>query len=59
MDLRPAPRKRRSDHGVGKKLTNRMVAAIKRRLLNNSRMTVSELREKVSGLSEGSLSQVN
>ena len=40
-------------------MTNRMVAAIKRRLLNNSRMTVSELREKVSGLSEVSLSQVN
>ena len=35
LTLRPAPRKRRSDSGEGRKLTNRMVAAIKRRLLNN------------------------
>ena len=52
VDLRPAPRKRRSNAGVARKLTNQMVAAIKRRLLNNPRMKVEELREKVPGLSE-------
>ena len=51
VDLRPCPRKRRSDAGKGRKFTNRMVAAIKTRLLNNPRMTVEELREKVPGLS--------
>ena len=36
-----------------------MIAAIKRRLLNNPRMTVDELREKVPGLSAVSKTQVN
>ena len=50
--LKPALRKKRSDAGMGRKLTGRMVAAIKRRLINNPRLTVNELREKVPGLSE-------
>ena len=50
--LKPTPRKRRSYAGMGRKLTGRMVAAIKRRLINNPRLTINELREKVPGLSE-------
>ena len=33
ISLKAAPRKRRSDSGVGRKLTRRMIAAIKTRLL--------------------------
>ena len=51
ISLKAAPRKKRSDAGVGRKLTRRMIAAIKKRLLNNPRLTVNELREKVPGLS--------
>ena len=51
ISLKAAPRKKRSDAGVGRKLTRRMIAAVKKRLLNNPRLTVNELREKVPGLS--------
>ena len=51
LPSKPAHRKRRSDAGQGKKLTRRMIAAIKRRLLNNPSLTVDELRELVPGLS--------
>ena len=43
LPLKPAHWKRRSDAGQGKKLTRRMIAAIKRRLLTNPRLTVNEL----------------
>ena len=43
LPSKPAHRKRRSDTGQGKKLTRRMIAAIKRRLLTNPRLTVNEL----------------
>ena len=42
LPSKPAHR-RRSDAGQGKKLTRRMIAAIKRRLLTNPRLTVNEL----------------
>ena len=51
ISLKAAPRKKRSDAGVGRKLTRRMIAAVKKRLLNNPRLTVNELKEKVPGLS--------
>ena len=43
LPLKPAHRKRRSDAGQGKVLTGRMIAAIRRRLLNNPRLTANEL----------------
>ena len=43
LPLKPAHWKRRSDGGQGKKLTRRMIAAIKSRLLTNPRLTVNEL----------------
>ena len=48
VTLKPAQRKRRSDAGAGRKLTNRMIAAIKSRLHNNPQMTVKELGEEES-----------
>ena len=59
MSLKPAPRKRRSDAAQGKKLTRRMITAIKTRLLNNSRLTVAELQGKVPGLSAVTRQWVN
>ena len=46
----PAPRKRRSDCGRGRKVTGVMVRAIKRRLSYNPRLTANDLRSLVPGL---------
>ena len=43
LPSKPAHRKRRSDARQGKVLTGRMIAAIRRRLLNNPRLTANEL----------------
>ena len=59
LPLKPAHRKRRSDFGQGKKLTRRMIATIKRRLLYNPSLTVDKLCEMVPDLSEVSRQRVN
>ena len=46
----PAPRKVRSDAGIGRKVSPLMLRAVKRKLLNNRFLTANDLRERVPGL---------